>query len=261
MLRKEFIGLSLISFFSLLTKRVFGDTIDNHKMTTLKRFFSCEESATPNTYQGYFPFSFDAYYSPGWVCNAVDAAPTGFIELLDANGNLYGYTVIGAAAGVYNITIEAGNFGGSYTQYNLEFTLQSSCAAEQNIGCCATDNAVISWLGREGGIKQWNFPGVREYNIEVGDANTFKNSSYQTQYSQRKDIFTGKSVSTGNISREQVDFLDELRYSIQAWELVDGEWVSILLDNGSFFKYKTRDKLFDLTFRYVISEEIIMQTQ
>ena len=95
-------------------------------MTTLKKFFSCEESASPNTYQGYFPFSFEAYYSPGYLCESVTAAPTGFIELVDANDVLYGYTVIGAAAGTYNITIQAGNFGGSYTQYNLEFVLQSS---------------------------------------------------------------------------------------------------------------------------------------
>lgn len=230
-------------------------------MITLKHFFSCEEAASPNTFQGYFHFSLDPYYAPGWLCEAVDSPPTGFIELLDSNGVLYGYTVIGANAGTYNITIQAANFGGTYTQYNLEFVLQSSCATEQNIGCCATDNAVIRWLGREGGLKQWNFPGVREYDVKVGDANEFKNNNFQKQYSQRKDIYTGKSVSTGNISRSQVDFLDELRYSIQAWELIDDVWTPILLNNDSFFKYKTRDKLFDLTFRYVISEEIIMQTQ
>lgn len=260
MLRRTFIGLSALSFFSFLTKKVFGDTIEKPKMTTLKRFFSCEESATPNTYQGYFPFSFDAYYSPGWVCNAVDAAPTGFIELLDSAGNLYGYTVIGAAAGVYEITIEAGNFGGSYTQFSLEFTLQNSCATEQDIDCC-DDNVTIKWLGREGAIKQWSFPGVREFDMKVGDAITFKNNSRQLQYAERKDIYTGKRITTGSITQEQVDFLDEVKYAIQVWEYDGTDYIPIVLSNDSFFKYKSTDKFFDISLQYVISEEIIMQSQ
>lgn len=261
MLRKTFIGLSALSFFSLLTKKVFGDTIETKpKMITLKHFFSCEESASPNTFQGYFPFSLDPYFAPGWICEAVDAPPTGFIELVDANDVLYGYTVIGAAAGTYNITIQAANFGGTYTQYNLEFVLGNPCATEQDTGCCSDDHATIRWLGREGGLKQWTFSGVREYDVRVGDANTFKNNSFESQYSQRKNIYSGKAVSTRFITKAQVDFLDELRYSIQAWELIDDVWTPILLDNDSFFKYTSKEKRFDLKFKYIFAKEIIMQT-
>lgn len=261
MLRKQFIGLSVLSFFSLLTKKVFGDTIEKPKMTTLKHFFSCEESASPNTFQGYFPFSLDPYFAQNWLCEAVDSPPTGFIELLDSNGVLYGYTVIGAAAGTYNITIQAANFGGEYTQFNLEFVLQGECAVEQEIECC-DESTTIKWLGVEGGIKQWSFPGVRFFKNTLGDANTFKNNSRQIQYSERKNIYAGKRVTSGDIELEQRNFLEELSETIQAWEVnEDGENIPILIANDSFPEYSSRDKFFDLGVQFIYATEKQIQTQ
>jgi len=226
---------------------------------TLKKFFSCEESGTPNTYQGYFTFDFSPYYSPGWVCESVTAAPTGFTEVTDFSGNLIGYTVIGAAAGVHEIIIQAGNFGGSYTEYLLEFTFQSSCGTEQDIECCS-DSVTLKWLGVEGAIKQWVFPGVREFEIKTGDANTFKNSSKQIQYSERKDIYTGKRISIGNVTQDQLDFISECKYAIQVWEFDGTDYTPILVNNDSFFKYKTTDKFFDVSIQYILSDEIQVQT-
>ena len=261
MLRKQFIGLSVLSFFSLLTKKVFGDTIEKPKMITLKHFFSCEESATPNTFQGYFPFSLDPYFAPGWICEAADAPPTGFIELLDANGNLYGYTVIGAAAGTYNITIQAANFGGTYTQFNLEFVLQGECAVEQEIECC-DESTTLKWLGVEGGIKGWSFTGVRFFKNNLGDANTFKNNDRQLQYSEKKNIYSAKRVTSGDIELEQRIFLEELAETIQAWEVdSDGNNIPILIANDAFPEYSSKDKFFDLSVQYIYAEERPRQTQ
>lgn len=229
-------------------------------METLKRFFSCTTTVNPLTFQGTFVFDLSPYFAPGWTCEAVDAAPANFFELLDAQGNLYGYTVLGAVAGVYEITIQAANLGGTYTQFLLEFTLQSSCAEEQEIECC-DDNVELRWLGREGGIKQWSFPGVREFDIKIGDANTFKNNNRQIQYSERKDVYSGKRISTGSITKEQADFLDEVKYSIQVWENVDDEWIPILVNNDSFFKYKSTEKFYDISIQYIKAEEIIVQSQ
>lgn len=261
MLRKQFIGLSVLSFFSLLTKKVFGDTIEKPKMITLKRFFSCDESAVPNTFQGYFPFSLDPYYAPGWLCEAADAPPTGFIELVDANDVLYGYAVIGATTGSYEITIQAANFGGSYTQFLLQFELGTECAVEQEIDCC-DDSVTLKWLGVEGGIKQWSFPGVRFFKNTLGDANTFKNNSRQIQYSERKNIYAGKRVTTGDIELEQRNFLEELSESIQAWEVnEDGENIPILIANDSFPEYSSKDKYFDLAVQFIYATEKQIQTQ
>ena len=222
-------------------------------MTTLKSFLSCDG-------MGLFTFSFEPYYGSSWICEAPDAPPTGFQEILDANNVLRGYTLTNVADGTYSIQVNAAAFGGTYEGYLLEFIV-GDCDTMQDVGCCNTDAVTIRWLGREGAIKEWYFNGVKEYEVEVGEANTFKNTSRQLQYSQRKDIYNGKMVSTKSISRAQVDFLDELKYSIQAWEWDGTTATAITLNNDSFFKYKSRDKLFDLSIRYVIAEEVIVQTQ
>lgn len=221
--------------------------------TVLKRYKSC-------TGGGVFVFDLSPYMNPFSV-EAVDAAPAGFTEIInELTGNLQGYFVSGAANGDYSITIQGAPEGGSYTQFELEFEFSSACATEQEV-CCSDDEVIIRWLGREGGIKEWNFTGVREFDVRVGDALTFKNSDFQLQYSQRKDIYSGKRISVSELTREQADFLDEIKYSIQAWEW-DGETATpILVDNDSFFKYKSTQKFFEVGLQYVFSEELIMQTQ
>lgn len=262
MQRKEFIGLSFLSLFSFLSKKVFGDLVEKPKptMTVLKRFFSCQAAASPGTFQGYFPFSFEPYYGTGYFCEAVDSPPSGFIELLDVNGSLYGYTVIGAAAGTYEIIVQAAPFGGTYTQFLLQFELTGECATEEEIDCCDT-NVELRWLGKEGGIKQWSFPGVRNFKNNIGDANTFKNSSKQLQYSERKDIYSAKRVTTGSISLSQRQFIEEIAESIQAWEVNGETFTPIVVANESFPEYSSTDKFFDLAVQYVFAEEIRIQTQ
>jgi len=257
-LRKEFIGLSLLSFFSLWTKRVFGDTIEIPKMETLKRYRGCGTDVEQT-----FVFDLSPYFSQGWICEGVTPYPSGFAEILDGNGNVYGFFVAaGPPAQEYEVQIKAKSLpADDWTYFLLEFDLtDTECVTEVNTTCC--DEAItLRWLGREGGIKQWNFPGVREYNIEVGDANTFKNGSRQMQYSERKNIYTGKRITTKNIDRDYVDFLDELRYSIQVWEVDGTNVIPVVLVNDSFNKYKSTDKFFDISISYTIATEIIMQTQ
>jgi len=229
-------------------------------MTILKKFISCDRAANPNTWQGYFTFSLEPYYAPGWLCEAAEPPPVGFIELLTASGRLYGYTVIGAATGSYEIVIQAANFGGTYTQFILQFELGNDCPVEQVV-CCNDSAVTIKWLGRESGIKQWVFSGVKEYSVRVGDANTFKNSNRQLQYSERKNIYNAKVITTGSITKAQSDFLDELKYSIQAWEVDGTTETPILINNDSFDKYKSNTKFYDISLAYVISEEVQVQTQ
>lgn len=223
-------------------------------MTTLKRYKLCDDTVT------LFQFDVSPYLN-AIAISAVSADPTGFTAQYDFNGNLYGYLVDWSAAShtVQEVEIFSSD-GTTDINFILEFDLTDICTTEIDTTCCA-DSVTIRWIGREGGIKSWSFPGVREFDVKVGDANTYIDGNRRMNYSERKGIYYGRSVSTGNISRANVDFLDELRYSIQAWEEEDGEVTPILLDNDSFFKYKTRDKLFDLTFRYIVSEEVQIQTQ
>jgi len=261
-LRKQFIGLSFLSILSLWTKKVFGDTIEKRKeMILLKKYFICDGR------EGSFNFDLSPYFTLPYAY-MVSALPTGFTDLYNKYTSLYGFSVApNTANGIYEIVIAATELGGSDpVEFMLQFQIATDCATEITT-CCDDDAVVIRWLGREGGIKQWTFSGVRTFDVEVGDANTFKNSDMQLLYSQRTGIYNGKLLTTGNITRTQVDFLDEVKYSIQVWEWTDADTpgtyyaVPITVNNDSFGKYKSRDKLFDVSLKYILSTEIQVQTQ
>ena len=76
---------------------------------------------------------------------------------------------------------------------------------------------------------------------------------------KRKNVYTGKRVTTGDITKEQADYLDELKYSIQAWEWDGTTATPIMLVNDSFSKYKSTDKFFDVSAQYIISETVQIQ--
>jgi hypothetical protein len=69
--------------------------------------------------------------------------------------------------------------------------------------------------------------------------------------------------TTGNIPKSHVDYLDSLRYSIQAYLYPSGfdNGIPILLDSDSFTKYTSRDKLFDVGVRFLFAKEIQNQRQ
>lgn len=260
MQRKQFIGLSVLSLFGLLAKKVFGDTIEQPKImaTQIKNILLCP--AGNATY--YFDLS---PWFADWWAEVEGSLPTGIAVSQDAvSGSAVGFIVTYGSldTGTHTVTIKGyeDNAGGAELGlFTLTFT-KGVCATEQEV-CCGDDGMVIRWLGREGGIKQWPFPGVRDFDMRVGDAITFKNQNNQAQYAERKNIYTGKRLTTGDITQEQSDFLDELKYAIQVWEW-DGETATpILLNNESFNKYGSRQKFFDVSISYIVSEAIQIQTQ
>jgi len=227
--------------------------------TEIKNVLVCDSDQS--IYFDLSPF----YFS--WWAEVSGSLPAGVTELQDAItlstvGFFIDYSAL--ASGINTVTIEGFEQDASGDSLGL-FTLvfeKSSCTTEVEV-CCATDYVSLAWLSLEGGIKQWVFPGVREFNVKVGDANTFKNSSYQVQYSERKNVFNAKRVSSDFITQEQVDYLDDLRYTIQAWELNEDASVvtPILLDNESFRKYGSREKFFDVSIQYSIAQQVMVQTQ
>lgn len=203
-------------------------------------------------------------YFYNWWANVSGSLPTGISELQDSDtGSTVGFAVDFSSlqSGVNTVTIEGfeNTIGGdSLGLFTLVFN-KTECTTEQEL-CC--ENAVtIRWLGVEGGIKQWVFGGVREFDIKVGDAITFKNSNFQQQYAERKNVYMGIRLTSDFITKEQSDFLDELKYSIQAWQW-DGTTANpILLVNDSFKKYGSRDKFFDVAIQYIVAKQIQIQTQ
>lgn len=212
-----------------------------------------------------FSFSLEPYIAHNNIasCALVSALPTGFTALTDSNGFLYGLIVDRDTAShiVHEIEFQVVHVDSTELDFILEFDLESVCTIEQEV-CCREDSTTIRWLGREGGIKQWTFTGVKTFDVRIGEANRFKNNSLQAQYSQRSNIYYGKVITSGNITKVQADFLDELKYSIQAWEVVDDTSVlPILINNESFDKYKSTQKFYDVSLAYIAAEEVRVQTQ
>lgn len=226
--------------------------------TLIKDIILCQSS--PNIQ--YFFFDLSPYYA-NWYATA-GTLPTGVNKAQDSlTGSVVALIVnYSTFSGTKTVTITGkkdSSSGDTFGTFTIKIT-KTSCATEQGI-CCNDDAQVIRWLCREGGIKSFTFNGVREFDVKVGDALQFINSNSQAQYSQRKRIYNGKRLTTGDITKEQSDYLDELKYSIQAWEWDGTTATPILLNNDSFTKYKSTDKFFDVSIQYIVSKEINVQTQ
>jgi len=225
--------------------------------TIAKKILICYDViAHPQNY--YFDFS---PYVNGWTATTINSLPTGVTAI---NNDVTGYT-IGLAIddnltnGTHTVNLVVFNPDETtYGEFDYQIT-RGECIAELPI-CCSDDEAIIRWLGVNGAINQWTFPGVREFEIKLGDANTFKSVEKKLFYSERKNAYIVKRVSSGSISQADMEYLSELRYSIQCWEWNDG-WVPIVVNNDSFPLSKTRQKFFDVSVTYSVAEEIHIQTQ
>ena len=221
----------------------------------LKTYKVCETATQ------WFYFDLSPYWL-NWYASLVSSLPTGIVEATDGvTGSTIGFGVQNTFTGTGTVTIEGFkeiSSGESLGEFELVFT--RSCRSEQEITCC-DEQIEIRWLGIEGGIKSFPFTGVREFDIRVGDGLTFKDRSRNLRYSQRKDVYTGKRITTDFITQAQLDYLDEVKYAIQVWEW-DGEVATpITVDNESFGKYNSRDKFFEVSLQYVMAKEIKIQVQ
>lgn len=235
--------------------------------TVYKNFIACTNPAVPDViaYHPSIELDFNAWYV-NWYAETI-SKPSWVTEYTNGLGSVTSYKVnysgLTPSAGDYEISLRVRRDTGAgevIDTFTINIAMKNECPASEAL-CCSDDAIVIRWLSRTGGIKEWRFNGVKTYDVSVGDAIAFKNSDLQAQYAQRSGIYTGKLITSGDITQAQADFLDELKYSIQAWEW-DGETATpILIENNSFLKYKSTDKFYDVSLKYVIAQEVIMQTQ
>lgn len=226
--------------------------------TLYKSFYLCDTSVKQVNLD-LNPFGLDWWIDttskPAWV--------TEYQDSVSASTVAYGINPALVAAGTYRIEFSAFQDdanGESLGDFYIEIIIPDTCDVEQDI-CCSNEAVALRWLNREGGISQWTFSGVRRFEMRLGDANTFKNISLERFYSQRKDVYHGKTVNTRQISREQAEYLDSLKYSIQAWEWDGTTATPILLDNDSYLKFASNTRIFEVSVKYILAQEVIVQTQ
>lgn len=225
--------------------------------TTIKNIMVCDVPHHAGFTESYY-FTLENYWV-NWLAFVVGGLPVGITAITNSLGGVIGFTVDeNLVSGNTTVTIEGQtDVGGSLGNFDINFS-KGICVSE--IEVCCEDGETIKWLGREGGIMQWVFSGVREFEIRVGDALTFKNGNNQIQYSQRKGIHSGTRSTSGDVTQIQSIFIKGATLSIQAWQY-SGENYPILIDNDSFKLFKSTDKFFDVSVQYIGADEVQIQTQ
>ena len=128
--------------------------------------------------------------------------------------------------------------------------------------CNNSDTITLVWITREGGRGTYLFDQRKDFKGIVGDFKTFDNNG-TIKYINRGKNFVYKVVYKTGITDDEVDLLESLRYSIQAWEYNATTDVStpILLDSNSYDLYSTKTQLNEVNLKYRIATYKEIQNQ
>lgn len=162
---------------------------------------------------------------------------------------------------------------GTYTYY---FTLggspptQDACliieivdSLEDSVETCTNANTkCIVWITREGGRASYLFDQRKNYGGVIGQGQQFDNNGSIKYLSRGKNFDTVTVYKTG-LSNSEIDLIESLRYSIQAWEYNPDTDVStpIIMDSESYDKYSTKNKLNEIQLKYRIATYKEVQSQ
>lgn len=174
--------------------------------------------------------------------------------------NLVGYTITAPGIGSYSVTFLELVEGEPVTWTVVlnvivdQYSLYANCCGDRN----------LAWLNIEGGWQNYIFSGIKTFQVELDGTKQFKTSGLVQKHSEINGVYTGEIISTGDIPKAHADALDSLRHSIQAFLYNDETeaWdIPILLDLGSYTKYKSNEKFWDVRVKFIYAEEILIQTQ
>lgn len=158
---------------------------------------------------------------------------------------------------------------GNEIEYLVTLTMLTYC--EIDLGC---DNStetkpvsVLLFLTREGGWCYFPFKGKKSFEVKIPDAKTYISSNYVLRQTSRAGVYSGETLSTGDIPEKALDLLQALKESIQVYYVEnyfdDGYQVykPVIIQDGDFVKRKTGEKRWDVKVKFLYGEERIIQTQ
>jgi len=173
---------------------------------------------------------------------------------------------VGQDSFTFQETFQTINDDGDLVSVTLTYQvniLVANCVETTFENCC--DNVCnIVWLNREGGWQNYIFTGIKTFEVRQDKPTQYMEFMNVRKYAERKNVFEGVVCTTGNVPKSHVDYLDSLRYSIQAFlfNTVTEEWdIPIAIDSESWVKYNTKDKLFDIRISYIKAKEVKIQSQ
>jgi len=208
----------------------------------------------------YFDFS---PYDVNWYAVLNSELPANMEVLEDAEtGNVVGVLVDTSTASLdgFNLSIYIGADSGEYvSDIVIRVNVLDSCETASDV--CCTNAEQIVWINRDGGLQNFYFDGVREFNIDQRDDEEYVDSDNASRYSTSGKVKDGRIFSTKNITKTELNALDSLNYSIQAWHLTGYKYLPISIAKGGYTKYNSRDKRFNASIRFTYSTPINIQTQ
>lgn len=162
---------------------------------------------------------------------------------------------------------------GTYTYYFTESAsppLTDACLIVEVVDslfdlsetCSSSNNITLVWITREGGIATYIFDQRKDFKGILGDTETFDNNG-TLKYFKRGKNFSYKQVYKTGLTNDEVDLLESLRYSIQAWEHepITGTNTPILLDSANYDLYAEKGQLNKVVLKYRIAEYKEIQSQ
>lgn len=253
MQRKQFIGLSFLSILSLLSKRVLADTFKPMADITLTL-------CTNTDLIHYFDYAAvgvnvwaEITGNAGWIAVAQESQ----------TGSAVGIIIDEQSAAIsdeFTISIYDEVEGGALlATWTVAVNVLSVCSTASDI-CCA-DGEEIIWLNRSGGLQNYFFNGVRTYAIEQEDEKRYIDYANISRYSTTGKVREARLFTSKSIPQTHIDLLDTLRYSVQAWYKTGGVVYPIMIPQGGYTKYNTRDKIFTANLSCALAEPINIQTQ
>jgi hypothetical protein len=254
--RKQFLASSL---FSLLASKL---KAANFEMVTIQTTDLITLNYCIGGVQAYY-FDFSPY-DVNWYAVLDSELPTNMEVVEDAaTGNAVGILIDTATASSLNdvnFQINLGAFDVEYiTDIVIRVNVLASCETASDV--CCTNAEQIVWINRDGGLQNFYFDGVREFNIDQRDDEEYVDSGNTSRYSTSGKVKDGRIFSTKNITKTELNALDSLNYSIQAWHLSGYEYLPISIAKGGYTKYNSRDRRFNASIRFTYSTPINIQTQ
>lgn len=209
-----------------------------------------------------------------WTFNGIlnddltySAAPVWFIS--STGYPLYSqrwkFTLQNEANTHYRFSYTANMKDGSSAEYIVELYMKASC--EVTLGCTGDDVTYLAWFTREGGRQYFPFTGKKSFTVTIPDADTYMTTDLVKVNSNRKDVYSGEILSTGNIPEVSLDLLQSLKEAIQVYYVEnifnDGfqHYTPVILQDGDFTKKKTGEKRWDVKLKFIYAAERQIQSQ
>jgi len=186
---------------------------------------------------------------PAWIVPSISVT---YIDYL---------TLSPTVLGTYTYYFTLG--GGSPPDSDACLIIEVVDSLTETLGTCSNKTPItLVWIAREGGVGTYIFDQRKDFGGDIGDSKTYDNNG-TIKYISRGKNFPTKTVYKTGITNTEVDLLESLRYSIQAWEYNDttDTCTPIILDSKSYDLYAPKGELNQVTLSYRIATYKTIQSQ